>query len=163
MVRLLIRPLLAAFLATPGVAQEAPKYEARGATLVRIEGSTTTTLECTDPEGTGTIHDVARGPFGTVYVAAQRGLFSVADSVRHLTPLPRQLGAPKGTPLALHVDRRGTIWLGTDEAFGCVEPVHLFGQTISTSAGSLAGKAPAVPVAICPRLPQLHDASATRG
>ena len=114
----------------PLTAQDTVRYEFSGDTLTRLQGSARETIGCTDAEGTGPIHAVAKSPTGTVYVAAGRGLFSLSDDVRHTTPLPLGEGAPTGVIRKLRVDARGTIWIATDTSFGCVEPVHLFGRTL---------------------------------
>jgi hypothetical protein len=124
-------PILAFSIVCGSLCAQAPgvRYEFAGAVLTRVEGGERVTVGCTEPGGTGAIRSVARGPFGTVYVAAARGLFSLRDIVRHTTPLPLEDGAPSGEPTKVAVDARGTIWLWTTQAFGCVEPVHLFGHT----------------------------------
>ena len=109
-------------------AQVEVRYEYSLETLTRVTGNGREVIECTEPEGTGLIHGLGRGPFGTVYIAAERGLFSLSDDARYTTPFPRGEGAPKGEPRSLVVDERGTIWLATDQEFGCVDPVYRTGR-----------------------------------
>lgn len=101
-------------------------YEFSGSKLTRAGGQV---IGCTEPGGTGEIRYLARGPYGTIYLAAENGLFSLTNYVSHTTPLPLLEGAPKGEPTRVEVDANGTIWLWTKAGFGCVEPVHLFGHT----------------------------------
>ncbi len=104
-------------------------YEFAGSTLTRIKAGQSQVIACTDPEGSGSIHAVARSPWGTIYVAADRGLYSLSDEVVHTTPLPLQGDAPPGKPLCLHIVA-DSLYLGTDQAFGSVDPVHLVGFTL---------------------------------
>lgn len=98
--------------------------------LVRIEGGERSVPGCTDAAGPGRVHGAARSPHGTLYVAAERGLYALSDDTEYLTPLALGEGAPGGEPVGVAVDGRGVVWLATTEGFGAVDPVHLVGSVV---------------------------------
>lgn len=122
-------PVFQSFLLCGSLAAQVEvRYEHTLETLTRVTGDQHEVIECTDPGGTGVIHQLGRSSLGTIYIAAERGLFSLSDGVQHTTPFPLGEGAPEGEPKSLVVDAAGTIWLATDRAFGCVDPVYRSGR-----------------------------------
>lgn len=126
-------------LARPLVVREADgrTLEASGDTLVRARyGPGTpsrTRVPCTLQGGPGVIHALASDPLGITYVAAERGLFMISPEVDALDPVELQDGAPPGVPLAIVMDARRRLWIATDQAFGCVDPVMFFGRTFGAA------------------------------
>lgn len=134
--RILLFLLLPLVVCSGVQAQNPPTYEYSADALTRMFKGQSQEIGCTDPEGPGTIHGLARSPLGTTYVIAENGLYSLSDKVTDLTPLPLKSGAPAGVPRGIQVDDLGVIWLATDAGFGPVEPVHLFGRVLAPGAFS---------------------------
>ena len=107
--------------------------------LVRRIAGREQVLACTDPDGTGAVRGLAAHPGGTVFVAAQNGLFVVADGVDVLDPVTLREGAPPGAPVGVAVADEGRLWLLTESAFGCIDARQGFGRTFGPDAGLPAG------------------------
>jgi hypothetical protein len=109
--------------------------EASGARLVRTRAARTSEIGCTDPAGPGEISDLALDPAGNTFVAAERGLFLLGLDVDALDPVGLGEGAPRGRPTSVFVDAERRVWIGTEEAFGVVEPSFFWGRTIGAGDG----------------------------
>ena len=103
--------------------------------LVRGRGGEQHPLGCTDPAGTGALRAIAGDPAGLVFVAAERGLFVLSPEVDVLHRVELLEDAPRGSLTSVVVDDRRRLWIGTDEAFGCVDPSFFHGRTIESGAG----------------------------
>jgi hypothetical protein len=98
-------------------------------------GAERTEVGCSAAAGPGTVRAIALHPHGTVFVAAERGLF-VCDS-QHAVLDGADLcdGVPTGSLLGVHVDGRGRVWLCSAEAFGVVDARFGFGRTFGIADG----------------------------
>ncbi|MBL8730491.1 MAG: hypothetical protein JNM25_18885 [Planctomycetes bacterium] len=90
---------------------------------------------CTVAGGAGTVHAMAQNRFGTVFVAAENGLFVLDAAHPVLDPMDLRDGVPPGTPQSLLVDDRDRLWLCTDQAFGVVDARFGFGRTFAETDG----------------------------
>jgi hypothetical protein len=108
---------------------------ARGSRLVRRRAGVELELACTDPAGTGEIHDMSRDPAGLVFVAAERGLFVLDADVDALDAVRLREGAPSGTPTSVFVDARRRVWIATDKELGAIDPSFYWGRTITREDG----------------------------
>jgi hypothetical protein len=90
---------------------------------------------CTRADGPGEVHAMAQSAFGTVFVAADHGLFVLDAAHPVLDPMDLRDGVPPGVPRSLLFDERGRLWLCTDEAFGVVDPRFGFGRTFGAADG----------------------------
>lgn len=90
---------------------------------------------CTREDGAGTVHAVARSRLGTVFVAAEQGLFVLDAEHPVLDPMDLRDGVPPGTPRGLCIDASDRLWLCTDRAFGVVDIRFGFGRTFAVADG----------------------------
>ena len=132
--------LLAAFLLLPQGGAQAEILRPGGGRgplrfeagrLVRQTAEGPVELTCTDPDGTGRIHDVALDPAGLVFVAAERGLFVIDGRHDALDRVMLEEGAPRGTPHSVHVDAQRRVWLATDEGLGAIDPSFYWGRSVA--------------------------------
>jgi hypothetical protein len=92
-------------------------------------------MPCTLRDGPGTVRELTRHPCGTVFVAADNGLFLTDAEHDVLDPPPARDGMPPGQPIGIHADDRGRLWLATTTSFGVVDPRLFFGRTFGRADG----------------------------
>jgi len=116
-------------------------YRVEDGVLVRRDPATGrgVALGCTLDGGPGRVVDLAAHPAGTRFVAAERGLFVVDDSVDHLDPLDLRTPLPRGPPVGVHVDARARLWVATRDGFGCWDAALLHGRAFGPADGLPAG------------------------
>jgi hypothetical protein len=76
---------------------------------------------------------MAQAATGTVFVAADQGLFVLDAEHPVLDPMDLRDGVPPGVPRCLLVDAEDRLWLCTDEAFGVVDLRFGFGRTFGAA------------------------------
>ncbi|MHC5065192.1 MAG: hypothetical protein ACYTG5_14590 [Planctomycetota bacterium] len=103
--------------------------------LLRIREGQETELACVPEEGTGNIRGLARHPSGTVFIAAENGLFITHPEVDKLDAVLYRDGVPAGPAIGVHVDRWDRLWLATERAFGPVHCSQFFGRSFGPDDG----------------------------
>ena len=85
---------------------------------------------------TGRILSLCAHPMGTVFVAAEQGLFATAQGFDVLDPLDLRDGVPKGRPVGLVLDRKNRLWLATEAGgFACIDTRFFYGRSFSAQDG----------------------------
>ncbi len=80
------------------------------------------------PDGTGQVHDICKGPAGIVFVAADRGLFTISPEVEHLDRIHLQDGAPEPPFLGLEYVRGYRLYVVTADVLSCLDTRQFFGR-----------------------------------
>ena len=96
-------------------------------------------LDSTTPDGTGAVHALGVHVAGTVFVAAENGLFRTSDDVDHLDPVEFYEGVPAGVPVGVVPRGETRVWVATRSEFGCIDSRQFFGRTFSEEDGVPAG------------------------
>jgi hypothetical protein len=102
------------------------------ARVVRRSRGVETELRCLEGRETGAIAALARHPHGTVWVAAERGLFVAADGCDVLDRVDLEGGEPPGTPVGVACADPERVWLLTSEALCAVETRQLFWSVVES-------------------------------
>jgi len=104
--------------------------QAQGDVLERTRSGEKSELDTLEPEGTGTLYELAADPAGLVFVAAENGLFVLSPEVDVLDRVEVLDGAPPGSPTSVFVDEERRVWYASETAFGCIDPSFYHGRTI---------------------------------
>lgn len=107
--------------------------------LVRIRDGNESQLAGVSEDGTGIIRSLARHASGTVFIAAEKGLFICHPDVDRLDAVLYRDGVPPGSPIGVHVDRWDRLWLATENGFGPVHCSQFFGRSFQAEDGLPAG------------------------
>ena len=94
-----------------------------------------TPLGSASEEGTGAVHSLGVHLGGTVFVAAEHGLFRVSDEVAHTDLVKLHDGGPTGVPIGALPRGLNRVWFATLDSFGCLDSRQFFGRTFRESDG----------------------------
>ncbi len=78
----------------------------------------------------GEVRALARDPGGPIFIAAANGLYVTSRDVNTIDRVELGDGAPRGSPVGVHIDRQRRLWLLTEKSFGPVDPAYFWGRTV---------------------------------
>lgn len=106
-----------------------------GDRVLRTREGVETELGCTLEGGTGRIFEIVTQKHGASFLAAERGVFTIAPEVEELDPIHRLDGGPQDAPtgIALAPDET-TLWVTSARGLGCIDLVQFYGTSIDAKA-----------------------------